>query len=345
MTLVTKILLGLLGAGTLGTYIWNTEGSGKQGYDEDELRSKLDDTAAASWDSLTASQRQAILENYYETDNSWENAWGLFGGDREVLDTESLLQDLSKYNEMANAYAALERPVYGDYLTDARKQIAAENADIEADLDRLLNVRTNLYNDQLNELHKGYDIARSNLLSQQYQQNAQLMDTFNNSLEKSRRNAIEAGASAGIRIADNINNLLTVQNKQSATSMETANQLAQMMINQRNAEAGIRNNYADALESDASKRHDLKFGSEQRATTLASTNFNSAFNEFSSKEQELDKLYGVDNPLWNYRNFKVGSSTTPSGTSSGSSGLNYSYPSRTEESSKKRVKRPVFELR
>jgi hypothetical protein len=302
---IAALIAALAGAAGLGGTIWNSIGSGRQEYDESEIRSKMDDSTRNLWDSLTASQRQAIIENYYEEDSdSWANLFGFGGGKLERVDTERLLEDLADFEPMRAAYAELERPVYDDYLSAARSQIASENEEMYADLDRLLDTRTDLYNDQLTQLNDDYKYARNNLLSQQYQQNAQIMDTFNSSLEKSRRNAIEAGASAGIRIADNVNNLLTVQNKQSATSMETANQLAQMMINQRNAAAQIRGDYANALSEDTSKRHSIKLGSEQRATSLADTNYNSAYNEHSKREQDLDEIYGVDNPLYNYRKYK-----------------------------------------
>lgn len=259
----------------------------------------------AFWNGLTKAQQQSILDNYTDENNGIVNLWGLLG-DIEELDTDSLLRDLANTQQMFDDYAALgDQPVYETYLQDARDKIAAENAEMYADLDKLLSTQTDLYNDQIADISRDYDALRSNLMSQQYRQNSQLMDTLQSGMERSRRNALEAGASAGVRIADNINTLLSVQNKQSATSMETANQLSQMMINQRNAESSARRSYADYLAEDTANRHDIKLGSEGRATSLAGTNYDSAYNSYTAKETALDNKYGLDNPFYDYR--KMGS--------------------------------------
>jgi hypothetical protein len=75
------------------------------------------------------------------------------------------------------------------------------------------------------------------------------MDTLSSEMARSRRSAIEAGASAGIRIAGNVNAILSAQNKMSQESLNTSNQLAQMLVNQRNAESGLRNQWRDAQMS------------------------------------------------------------------------------------------------
>lgn len=207
-------------------------------------------------------------------------------------DIDSMLDALANYNN--------EMPLLENYLADARAQIAAENAAEFAEMDRLLGQQQDLYNAELKGLGDSYDLARSNLLSQQYQQNSQLMDTLQSGMERSRRNALEAGASAGIRIADNINTLLSVQNKQSATSMETANQLSQMMINQRNAEAATRRDYSSYLQADNAQRSNLRLSANDRANSLANTNYQAADQAYLKKEQDFadDNQW---NPLYGYR--------------------------------------------
>ena len=278
-------------------------------YNSDKLSDLIDKLSGGAsglgdnefWNSLTASQRESIINKYREKDNDFSNMWGLFG-DKYDLDTDRLLADLAASQQMFDDYAALgDQPLYETYLEDARKAIDAEKAEMYADLDNLLNTQTDLYNDQMANISRDYDNLRSNLLSQQYQQNAQLMDTLQSGMERSRRNALEAGASAGIRIADNINTLLSVQNKQSASSMETANQLSQMMINQRNAEHSARSAYNDVLAQDTANRHSIKLGSENRATSLAGTNYNAANDAYTAKQTKLDNQYGLDNPFYEYR--------------------------------------------
>jgi hypothetical protein len=230
-------------------------------------------------------QLNDIFENYISSD-------GLH------LDTGRLRADVQQMlDALANEPTA---PIYDDYLTDARAQIDSENQEIFADLDNLLNTRTGLYNRQLSDISRGYNDMRSNLLSQQYRQNNQLIDTLQSGMDRSRRNALEAGATAGIRIAGNINTLLSVQNKQSATSMDTANQLAQMMVNQRNAENSVRSAYTDALGEDTANRHAIKLGSEGRASSLANTNYQSAQSSYDAKRKDWD-TQNFDNPLYDYR--------------------------------------------
>lgn len=244
--------------------------------------------------NLTDDQLIALLENYYEEATSpagTSSSFGVYNLDRAYADYTKLLNALS--TEPAE-------PVYADYLKDARAQIDSENAERYSALDKLLESKTDLYNDQLANLASDYNYSRNALLSQQAQQNAQLMDTLQSGMDRSRRNALEAGASAGIRIADNINTLLTVQNKQSNTSMETANQLAQMMVNQRNAEASIRSNYADTLTEDTEKRDSIRLGSEARAESLADTNYKSASNSYNTAKTNWDNANAF-NPMYAYK--------------------------------------------
>lgn len=207
-------------------------------------------------------------------------------------DIDAMLDALANYNN--------EKPLLENYLADARAQIDAENAAEFAEMDRLLGQQRDLYNAELKGLGDSYDFARSNLLSQQYQQNSQLMDSLQSGMERSRRNALEAGASAGIRIADNINTLLSVQNKQSATSMETANQLSQMMINQRNAEAATRRDYSSYLQSDNAQRSNLRLSAEDRANSLANVNYNAADQAYEKKKEDFEDA-NQWNPMYTYR--------------------------------------------
>jgi hypothetical protein len=299
-------------------------GAGKMSWDKyynKELDKLLDEAANSPetvfssepfWAELTPSQRKSILKEYLVKNNSASNIFG----DAYIVDTDRLLSDLENASQMIADYDALgDTPIYETYLNEARDKIADENQSMFEDLDSLLNTQRQLHLEQMDEYNKrlgdisdDYNTLRSNLMSQQYQQNAQLMDTLQSGMERSRRNALESGASAGIRIADNINTLLSVQNKQSAASMETANQLAQMMVQQRNAENSVtdainasRQNYANVLAEDTANRHSIQLGSEGRAASLADTNYNSAYGSYSNKKANLDNKYSLDNPLYEYR--------------------------------------------
>jgi hypothetical protein len=109
-----------------------------------------------------------------------------------------------------------------------------------------------------------FDDYRSQILGNQYQQQSQLMGTVGSEMSKARRNALEAGASAGLRMAENINTTLAMQNKQSQISLETSNQLAQQLLNQRQAAAGIRGDYNSMLDRNSAERRQYTDSSTQR---------------------------------------------------------------------------------
>lgn len=301
---VTAALLGLLALAG-GTKLWNTIGSAEASDSPDFGNVNLtgvDPEVVQLLMQLSESERNAILNNdaYRKKDNGIANLWGLWGDDIYTYDYGALARDLQNSSDLVKEYAALgTRPIAEDYLNSAKDAILAENDRIYADLDQLLADQKALYTDQLQSSRADYNTARSQMLSQQVQQGARLMDTYRSEMRRSRDNAMEAGASAGIRIADNINTLLSVQNKQSSTAMETSNQLAQMMVNQRNAEFGVRDAYSKTLSEDASKRHEALYSTNDRINTLYNMTYNPAKEAYDAKKSELDDKYS-SNPLSDY---------------------------------------------
>lgn len=236
-----------------------------------------------AWNELNSTDKQSIVDQFIK-----EGTFGI-----EYIDTEALLNQIDDLPEMLAEYNALEAPKYEtyrmpllkDYLEEAEQEIAQQNAEKYANLDELLALSKETYGSQLANISESYDYARDKLLAGQQLKNAQLMDSLQSGMERSRRNALEAGASAGIRIADNINTLLSVQNKQAYTSMETANQLAQMMINQRNAEAGVRSNYLNAVSTDKLERNRIIDSTTERTNALADQKYKPAYKEYESNKQ------------------------------------------------------------
>lgn len=247
--------------------------------------SSLPADVRAYWNSLPYSTRKAYIEQYADpVDLGILGKW-------ERWDEDALLEDL-KNTAMFDDYAALgDNPLLEDYYNSAKETVDAETAQRYADLDKLLAEQTDMYNDQLNTSRADYDAARTQLLSQQYQQGAQLMDTYRSEMDRSRRNALEAGASAGIRIADNINTLLSVQNKQAATSLETSNQLAQMMMNQRKSEYDLQSRYSDYKAQDTYNRHAIADAAFDKVGALADRNYGIAKDTYDTKKAELDNKY------------------------------------------------------
>ena len=241
--------------------------------------------------NLTDAELLKLLKDHYYTPDP-----PFAGNELGLFDAKDM------YNDYVDAVKLLktkpEAPELQTYLDSARDEASALYSSMYDELAQLAEERKNSYGTELANISNMYGSLRSNLISQQYQQNAQLMDTLQSNMDRNRRNALEAGASAGIRIADNINTLLTVQNKQSATSMETANQLSQMMINQRNAEASARNSYNDYMTQNTMNRQNLKREEESYARDLANTNYTAARDSYVNKMTEYDKKAAY-NPMYN----------------------------------------------
>lgn len=215
--------------------------------------------AAAYWESLPASIQESNLENYWKKPFSatgkwtdYSKVWGL-GGNTQELDVDSLINDLLEVSENFSL-DGLEEPSYESITADI---LSGKDASVQNYLNILAEDearKTQFFQDQLEENRLGFDQYRQQLLSNQYQQNAQLLGSVESAMDKSRRNALEAGASAGLRMAENINTTLALQNKQSQISLETSNQLAQQLLNQRQANAGIRSEYNQMLSDNAAER-------------------------------------------------------------------------------------------
>ena len=224
--------------------------------------------------NLSQSQIESLLDPYWETtDNTFSTAH-TFDIDRFASDYDNILKANADMPEAPNAE---------QYWQDAKARADQEAAGSLESLKQL-------YDDERQALASRYNTARSDLLSSQYQQNAQLMGTVSSQLDKQQRNALEAGASAGIRLASNVNTLLSAQNKQSQTSLETANQLSQMMVNQRNAEASARSNYFD-------KQQNIKDAAYSKAQSYYNTEYGVAEDSYGTKRQKWDDAMW-DNPLW-----------------------------------------------
>ena len=306
----------LIAAGGLGVGgIWSGLGGGKKKYNLDDysadaLRSMgLDEADIEAWNSLSESNKRAIIDQHYAVKNNLANLGGILGPDRQVIDNDALLTSLRDLSEIQSAVSSLpEVPDYADSLAYAQDEVDAALEELES----LRTMQVNNFNDELSSLASSYNTSRNALLSNQYQQNAQLMDNMTSQLDKQNRNALEAGASAGMRLAGNINTLLSTQNKQSQTSLETANQLAQMMVNQRNAEASVRGRYGDYMSQHFATEQDIK----DSLYTRADNYHTSRQNVYDSAIAQWDSKY-ASNPAWNYRGAFTGS--TPTSTSAGTS--------------------------
>ena len=271
------LALGILGAaGALGAGV-NAWGSGKHGELTPEqlyalMRERGIDPSTVDW---SASDVKALQSDYFEEDNDLSNLGGLFGQTRYVLDTERLLDDLEYLSTHETQLP--EAPLMEDFISEE-----ALNNIMGSRLDELNSMRADRqarYDQELADIDSDYAGLRNNLISTQARQDAQLMDTMRSEMSRARRNALEAGASAGIRLADNINIMLSNQNKQAQTSLETSNQLAQMAINQRAAKRNAQDSYDAYMNQNYRDRTDLR----NQAYSEANTRYNAAMQSYDTK--------------------------------------------------------------
>ena len=78
------------------------------------------------------------------------------------------------------------------------------------------------------------------LLSNQAQATNAIAGSTRSELQRSQRNAISRGATAAMRLVSNINTELGLQNKAAQQSLDTSNNLAQMLLTQRQSAAQLR---------------------------------------------------------------------------------------------------------
>lgn len=280
------------------------KGSSMNNASEDELMSALTEDIKAKygensaeykfWIETPYSTRKSIVDSNYwiENEDTMANLWGL-AGSSSSLDTEQLFSDLGEY---ANVTAA---PQLEDFVTVDGAWNTAKDV-VDAENQKLLNS----LNQELQNTGDAYMNARNQLLASDFMRNQMTVDAMVSDMSRARRSAIEAGASAGVRIASNVNAIMSAQNKMSQQSLETSNQLAQMLINQRNAESGLHNqwrdferstyqrtsDYANTEYSKGESRYNEAHGAWQRDRDYATSDTNPWNNAFDkSRSQEYNK--------------------------------------------------------
>lgn len=254
------------------------------------LQAKGIDTSGIA--NLSPKVLEEILAPY------WNHYKKLFRTDH-TFDVDSFVTD---YAAMLDALESRpEAPDYEQFWDEALAKANEEAEDALAELAGITKQREDSFNEELRGLASSYNTARSGILSSQYRQNAQLMDTMTSQLDKQNRNALEAGASAGLRLAGNINTLLSTQNKQSQLSLDTANQLAQMMVSQRNAEASVRGQYGDYMTQNFNTQQGIKNSAFDRAGSYYDRTSDIADKSYDKAVSDWDNS-NYTNPLWEYKN-------------------------------------------
>lgn len=249
--------------------------------------------------SLTDSQLLAMLEPYYEETDS------LLGNHEYAINKDRLLKDLQQLQNVNSEVPEL--PDFDRVYKDAQNAIYAENDKLLDLLNQDMQRQTNAYQQGLNDLNSSYNNMFNQITSNNYQNNAMLMGTVDSEMSKARRNSLEAGASAGVRLAENVNTLLSIQNKQTQQSLETSNQLAQQLLNKQSAAAGIRGNYNNALSNNTNKQIGLQQGTEERVNNFANSKYDNAMQSYKEDlhkwETNYDSQTSGNNLASAYKNY------------------------------------------
>ena len=275
----------------------------KKYYDR-ELKGSISPDVTSWLDSLDADTLYSILgqDSYWGKHDSW-NLLGA-GTPGSDFDTNSLLRDLNQLSDINSAFGGMpQAPDYSNIQSEAQAKIQAENDELFRLLDEESSSTKAMYEGQMKGLNDQYGNVSSNILSQNYQQNAALTDSVQSEMSKSRRNALEAGASAGMRLASNINTLMSTQNQQNANAMNTSNNLAQMMLQQRQAAQGLQGDYSNYMSNVGQQRRGIIGGSAERQENFANQRFNTEERVHGQKMNEWENKYNSaagSNPLADY---------------------------------------------
>lgn len=245
------------------------------------FKSQYTGSASDYINSLDDAELGAILDQYY-----YEKL-GFLGNKNFQFDYNTAVKELE--NLTSNIQESPTAPDYQAIYNQAQQAIDTENAELLSLLDANKNRQTQNFQDELEALNSSYNDYARQILSNDYMKNAQMLGSVSSALSKSKQNALEAGASAGARLAGNINTILSMQNKQTQQSLETSNQLAQQMLNQRQAAAGLRGNYNDMLASDTASRIGIKQGSAERKNNYANQQFQTQQSIYDKEMQQYEE--------------------------------------------------------
>jgi hypothetical protein len=249
----------------------------------------------------------SLLERYRTTDDP-SGIEKFFGGDptRYTSGLEGFTADINKLNSFLG----------DESLFSGRPEMLNKNV-IDLESENLFNTSKDNFLNQVNagelsslrDIQGTYDTYRKDMLQQQNLNRGQIMNAYQNTFRDQRTRAIEAGASAGLKLANNVNALLSAQNTQRATSLETSNQLANMAMQQQNAALNQRNISEQKRLDAADKYSDVNLGSFKDNRYLGQSQLRDVQNQdwMTGAQNRLSGL-NLDSTLQNYATSKLGDS-------------------------------------
>lgn len=235
--------------------------------------------------NMSDKELTTFLKQNYSAGNKWTG---------EYIDSKSAEKDLL---EALAAYQNI--PVFETSIPDRDKVFAEAAADLEADRAAY----TEGVNQNINTIQQNYNNYRNSIMSQQNMNRNLMLDNMQSQMRQSQQSAIEAGASAGVRLANNVNILLSNQNSLRQSSIDTANNLSQTLMNQQAQALSQRDRMLDYNANYNQRLHDAQ----------------------TSRLADAQSAYNYDKQAWQQ---KVSDATTGLGTNP--------FASRIEASAVKR---------
>lgn len=281
---LAAILLGLIGAAS----------SGMTRADADSVDELKDNLRKQGFNESEVDE----IAGYYD-----KGKFNLFNSDTwfdHGVDTKAFNEALKDYESWKDKVG--EMPEYVDEEAINRladNAIDTENSQIQALYDEMLGRTTDLYKADLDASNQSYNDYVNQILSNQAQTTNTIAGSARSELQRSQRNAINRGATAAMRLVSNINTELGLQNKAAQQSLDTSNNLAQMLLTQRQSAAQLRSQYGSELNDYTANKANLLSGTAERKASYRNTMRDEAYSNYQNKmdrwNDTLDS-YAGDSP-------------------------------------------------
>ncbi len=256
----------------------------QQGLEAGVVRLGVDD--ADLLNGFTDSELDALLNEEYGGTKFRLFDFNTWGADHS-FDWDSFKNDYNNYLEWRDKVGEMPDEIDYDAVANlANAQIDAENAQVGALYDQMLGRSEDTYRNALAENNAMYNDQVNTLLSNSAAETNALAGSMAWQQKRATRNAITRGASAAQRLTASINAQLGTQAQASTQALETSNTLAQMLLSQRQAASGIRQNYSADLNSYANNKANLLAGTAERKASYRNSQLSAAE---SMREAQMDQ--------------------------------------------------------
>ena len=224
------------------------------------------------------------------------NTWGK----RHATDLTSLQSDYEAYKKVLDELGEMpSMPDIEAITAAADRDVDAENAQVLSLYDQMLSRSNEAFQRELDASNASYNDYVNQTLSNNAMATNAIAGSTRYEMDRARRNAIRRGASAAQQLTANVNAQLGLQTRAAQQQLETSNQLASALLQQRQAASQLRGDYVNNLNADASRRASLVSGTAERKNSLRRGYQSEAWDRYGmEKNQWNDRIYGAlgDNP-------------------------------------------------